>query len=162
MSSMVLGALSLSVLSLVGCTDSDFSLTADDAVGTWRAGSDLPAQLELTEDGVFRATSWPLDVACNGTSPLTVTALSGSVSGDFAGTWEEGKGGSLNELTLYPEGDSCPVPSISAQFRSEGGVKYACLDLGVPNERADAESFFILYLGEPEVTPELNACFSYN
>lgn len=153
----------MSALFLSGCSNSDFSLTADDAIGTWRAGSDLPAQLELAEDGGFTATDWPLDVRCNGKSPLTVDALHGAETGDFTGTWEEGGATSAsNDLLLYPEGDACPTYVITAGFRSEEGVKYACMKLGVPNEDSSAENFFILYLGEPAQTPKSDACFSYN
>lgn len=152
----------LSTLLLSGCADSDFSLTAEDAVGTWRAGSNLPTQLELVEGGVFTVTDWPLNLRCRGGSPRTVKALQGSETVDFAGTWEEGETGSLNALTLYPDGEACPISSITAQFRSESGVKYTCLSLGVPNELSNAENFFILYLGEPHETPKSSACFSYN
>lgn len=160
--SAVIACVALSALSLTGCTNSDFSLTSEDALGTWRAGSNLPAQMDLAEDGVFTATDWPVDVGCNAGSPGTAKALQGAETADFSGTWEEGAGGSLNALTFHPDLGVCSVHSFTAEFRSEDGVKYACIGLGVPNELSSAENYFILYLGEPEETPRSNACFSYN
>ncbi|MGL4255994.1 MAG: hypothetical protein ACRCSL_06625 [Microbacterium sp.] len=83
-------------------------MRANDAVGTWRAGSNLPAQLELAKTG-FTATDWPLAVGCGGEKPRAVQALEGSEIVDFTGTREEGEGGSLNAITLYPDGDARPA-----------------------------------------------------
>ena len=146
---------------LSGCTDSDFSLDADDAVGTWHAGSDLPTTLELSEDGTFQATAWPMDAGCTENPPRTAAALRDSEMIDFSGTWDEGDQGSQNDITLHPEDSDCSA-NITNGFRSENGVLYTCLLLGVPVDLAKAENWFILYLGEPEATPDSSRCFNYN
>lgn len=87
----------LATASLAGCSTSNFSSTPDDTPGTWRAGSDLPTQLELAADGTFEATSWPLNVSCTAIPPLTIDAVRESETLDLSGTWEEGEEGVQNE-----------------------------------------------------------------
>lgn len=150
-------------LSLTACSNSDFSLTEEDAYGTWRAGSDLPATLELAENGTFQATAWPLDVGCGGHLPRTADELRGAETVDFSGTWEEGDGGSQNRITLTTDPQSpCGETWIDADFRSEDGVLYTCTLLDEHVDLATAENWFILYLGEPETTPDSGRCFNYN
>lgn len=151
-------------LILTGCSnsDSDFSLSEEDAYGTWRAGSDLPATLELADDGTFQATAWPLDVGCGGHPPRTANELRGAETVDIFGTWKESEGGSQNQITLTTDHSSpCGMTSIYADFRSENGVLYTCTLLDERIDSATAENWLILYLGEPETTPESGRCFSY-
>lgn len=149
-------------LVLAACGDSDFSLTEDDAYGTWRAGSDLPATLELAEDGTFQATAWPLDVGCGGHLPRTANELRGAETVDFSGTWEESNGASQNQITLTSDLESpCSMNQIFADFRSEHGVLYTCTILDAQIDLATAENWFILYQGEPETTPDSGRCFNY-
>lgn len=150
-------------LILTACSNSDYSLTAEDAYGTWRAGSDLPATLELAENGTFQASAWPLDVGCGGHSPRTADELRGARTVDISGTWEEGAGSSQNQITLTTDPESpCGGRLIQADFRSEDGVLYTCTLLGEHVDLATAENWFILYLGEPETTPDSDRCFNYN
>lgn len=150
-------------LSLAACGTSDYSLTEADAYGTWRAGSDLPTTLELAEDGTFQATAWPRDVGCGGSPPRTAVELRGADAVDFSGTWEEGSGGALNEITLATDPDSpCGTTWIYAGFRSEDSVVYTCMLLDVHVDEATAANWFILYKGEPESTPDSSRCFNYN
>lgn len=150
-------------LALSACSNSDFSLTEKDAYGTWRAGSDLPATLELAQDGTFQATAWPRDVGCGGHLPRTAEELRGAETVDFSGTWEEGDGGSQNRITLTTDPQSpCGETWIDASFRSEEGVLYTCTLLDEPVDLATAENWLILYLGEPETTPDSGRCFNYN
>ncbi|WP_136024323.1 hypothetical protein [Microbacterium sp. K27] len=157
-------AVSISLaLMLTACTNSDFSLSEQDAYGTWRAGSDLPATLELADDGTFRATAWPLDVGCGGHAPRTAMELKGAETVDFSGTWAEGAGGSQNQITLKPAAESpCGTGWIDADFRSEDGVLYACTLLDEQIDLATAANWLILYRGEPEETPDSSRCFNYN
>ncbi len=151
------------VLVLTSCTNSDFSLSEEDAYGTWRAGSELPATLELADDGTFRATAWPVDVGCGGQAPRTASELRSSETVDFAGKWEEGDGGSQNRITLETDPESpCGLTWIQADLRSEDGVLYTCTLLDEYVDRATAENWLILYLGEPEATPDSSRCFNYN
>ena len=148
---------------LTACTNSDYSLTAEDAYGTWHAGNDLPTTLELAEDGTFQATAWPLHVGCDGTPPPTANDLRGTETVDFSGTWEEGEGGAPNEITLAPDPDSpCDASWIQADFRSEDGVLYTCTLLGTQVDLATAENWLILYRGEPDSTPDSGRCFNSN
>lgn len=149
-------------LVLAACGDSDFNLTEEDAYGTWRAGSDLPATLQLADDGTFQATAWPLDVGCSGHPPRTAAELRGGETIDFSGTWEEGDGLSQNQITLTSDRESpCNMHRIFADFRSEGGVLYTCTLLDAQVDLATAENWFILYQGEPETTPDSDRCFNY-
>lgn len=150
------------LVALSACTNSDFSLSEEDAYGTWRAGSELPTQLELADDGTFQASAWPIDVGCSGQPPRTASDLRESETVDFAGTWKEGDGGSQNRITLMPDSNTCGTHWIDADFRSEDGVLYTCTLLGVHVDSATAENWFILYLGEPEATPDSSRCFNYN
>lgn len=152
------------MLMLTACTDSDFSLTEEDAYGTWRAGSDLPATLELADDGTFRASAWPVDLGCGGHTPRTADELRGSETVDFSGTWvEQDDAASQNRITLTTGPESpCGISWIDADFRSEDGVLYACTLLDAHIDLATAENWFILYLGEPETTPAPDRCFNYN
>lgn len=147
---------------LTACTNSDFTLSAEDAYGTWRAGSDLPTTLELADDGTFTASAWPIDVGCSGRPPLTAAELHDSEMIDFSGRWEETDEGNQNDLYLYPESDRCRVHSIQTGLRSEDGVLYSCTLLGREIDLSRAENWFILYLGEPESTPASSRCFNYN
>lgn len=150
-------------LVLTACSNSDFSLTEQDAYGTWRAGSGLPATLDLADDGTFQATEWPVDVGCGGDPPRTAKELRGAQTVDFSGTWEEGDGTSLNQITLLTDPRSpCDMTWVAPDFRSEDGVLYICMPLDEHIDRATAENWFILYLGEPEPTPESGRCFNYN
>lgn len=150
------------LLVAAACTDSDFSLSEEDAYGTWSAGSGLPTTLELADDGTFQATAWPIDVGCSGSPPWAASKLLESETIDFTGTWEEGDEASQNRISLMPESEACGTPQISADFRSEDGVLYTCTLLGVHVDLARAENWFILYLGEPEATPDSSRCFNYN
>lgn len=147
---------------LSACANSDFSLTAEDAYGTWRAGSELPTTLELLQDGTFVATAWPMGAGCTEDPPATAGDLRNSEMINFSGTWDEGDLGAQNNITLYPEDSDCFSPEINSGFRSEDGVLYTCKLLGVHVDLATAENWFILYLGEPEATPDSNRCFNYN
>lgn len=150
------------LMALTACTNSDFSLSEEDAYGAWRAGSGLPTELELLQDGTFLATAWPIDVGCSGQPPRTARELRESDTIDFTGTWEEGNSISQNGITLVPDSEACGERSIYADFRSEDGVLYTCTLLGVLGDSATAENWFILYLGEPELTPDSSRCFNYN
>lgn len=147
-------------LILTACSNSDFSLTEEDAYGTWRAGSGLPTTLELADDGTFQATAWPRNVGCGGHLPRTAKELRGAETVDFSGIWEEGEGSSQNQITLTPDPES-PCTTIGADFRSEDGVLYTCTRLDEHIDMATAENWFILYLGEPETTPDSSRCFNY-
>lgn len=160
----VMAAIACGVLitALSSCTNSDFDLDADDAVGTWRAGSELPTTLELADDGTFQATGWPIDAGCSAQPPETAEQLRDSEMVDFSGTWVEGDAGSQNSIRLSPVDSECLYSSISADFRSEDGVLYTCILLGVHVDLATAKNWLILYLREPEATPDSNRCFNYN
>lgn len=147
---------------LSACTDANYDLDAEDAVGTWRAGSDLPTTLELSEDGTFQAIAWPIDAGCTENPPATAGELRTSEMIDFSGTWDEGDQGSQNDITLYPEDTGCNYSTIINGFRSEDGVLYTCHLLGVHVDLATAENWFILYHGEPEAMPDSGRCFNYN
>ena len=149
-------------LILTACSNSDFSLAEEDAYGTWHAGSDLPATLELADDGTFQATAWPLDVGCGGDPPRTAKELRGAETVDVSGTWEEDDSVSQNQITLTTDPASpCDMTWIDIDFRSEDGVLYTCTLLDEHIDLATAENWFILYLDEPETTPDSGRCFNY-
>lgn len=147
---------------IAGCSFSDFDLDAADAVGVWRAGSGLPAELTLAADGTFTATDWPQDV-CLSPAAKTVEQLRDdpavNTTVDFDGTWTEGDGGSANTVSLSSDSPSCY--SVKMDFRRESGEDYMCHWLDVSNELSSAENYFIIYLGEPRDEPKTDACFSY-
>jgi hypothetical protein len=148
---------------LTACSNSDFSITEEDAYGTWRAGSDLPATLELADDGAFHASAWPVDVGCGGHPPRTAKELRGAETADFSGTWEASDAASQNRIILMPDLDSpCRGAWIDISLRNEDGVLYTCTLLDAHIDRATEENWFILYRGAPEATPDSSRCFNYN
>lgn len=150
--------LAVAATMLAGCSDSDFDLDAADAVGVWRAGSGLPAELTLAADGTFTATAWPTDV-CGRPQATTVDQLRDRSTVDFAGAWTEGRGGSANTVSLNPDSTTCPT--VDLDFRRESSEDYMCHHLNVSNELSNAENYFIIYLAEPRDEPKTDACFSY-
>lgn len=148
-------------VSFAGCSNSNFDLSADDVVGTWRAGNGLSTQVDLVEDGTFTSVGWPARAQCDPGEPITASELQGTETRDLSGTWEENDGGSLNALTLTPGSDQCSTLSINANVRSEGGVTYMCVLTG-ESLTGPPDNFLTLYLGEPPKSPDPGACFNYN
>ena len=81
----------------------------------------------------------------------------------ISGTWQEGEDGSQNQITLATDSESaCGGRLIDADLRSEDGVLHTFTLLGEHVDLATAENWFILYLDEPETTPDSCRCLNYN
>lgn len=157
-------ALVAALVGLTGCGSINYDLSAHDAIGTWRAGNDLPTQIEVRSDGTFRATEWPSNAWCEGkATPSEVRALDVTDPRSFAGTWDFSELGGPDKLTFRrTDGADCEV-GVSGDFREEDGDTYVCFRLPgtiLGSERVD--NLFVFYRDEPRSVPREDTCFNYN
>lgn len=82
-------AAALSTLVLSGCSSSQlyFGATVPQVTGAWEQSSAPQARLVIDGNGTFRATAWPVAVACEPGSAQTLDDLKGGNTRDLSGTW---------------------------------------------------------------------------
>lgn len=82
-------AMVLGVAVLSGCSSSQlfFGATVERVTGAWGRTIDPPTQLFIDENGTFRATAWPVAVACEPGTAQTLNDLEGGETRDLSGTW---------------------------------------------------------------------------
>ncbi|WP_285036529.1 hypothetical protein [Plantibacter sp. ME-Dv--P-095] len=150
MAASVLGVL-LSA-SLVSCSDTQYGLPPDEAVGTWRSGDTL---LELADDGTFDATAWPSEVQCSfDEDPRENDVI------DFSGTWVVDNEGTNRDLVLRPDDGACETSSITSSVRSDDDLARLCIHTR-GSLSGPAENFFTLYQGDPPEIEDPDRCLNY-
>lgn len=77
------------VVVLAACSSSQlfFGATVEQVTGAWVRNTDPPTQLFIGENGTFRATAWPVAVACEPGAAQTLDDLEGGETRDLSGTW---------------------------------------------------------------------------
>lgn len=137
--------------SLVSCSDTQYGMSADEAVGTWRSGE---TRLELADDGTFDATACPPEVQCRDDDPREKDVI------DFSGTWVVDNEGTNRDLVLRPDDGACERSSITSSVRSDDDLARLCVH-SRGSLSGPAENFFTLYHGDPPEIEDPDRCLNY-
>ncbi|MFF3026850.1 hypothetical protein [Microbacterium sp. NPDC057944] len=122
-----------------------YSVTADELLGQWNAGSD--AILTTSSDGTFTAENWPSNLLCGEPSAVSKDDIDWNDRITFSGTWSAPTEKKDYSLQFFNDVNDCQQSSWSADAWDLGSGRLSLklfLDFSVdPDDVPDEKIYWL-------------------